>query len=82
MFQDAYLYVKECEKCKLFFGKLQLSTLPLRIVVIDEPFKKLGFDFIRPINSMSSVGHMFILIETNYFNKWVELYLLRKKILK
>ena len=52
MFWDAYLYVKECEKCKLFIGKPQLATPPLRPVVSDEPFKQWGIDFIRPINPM------------------------------
>lgn len=39
MFQDAYVHVKGCEKCQLFSGKPHLAALPLRPVVIDEPFK-------------------------------------------
>lgn len=29
MFRDAYAWVARCEKCKLFIGKPQLTTLPL-----------------------------------------------------
>lgn len=72
MFCDAYIYVKGCEKCQLFSGKPHLATLPLRPVVIDEPFKQWGINFIGPINPHSSANHMYILIATNYFTKWVE----------
>lgn len=72
MFHDAYTYVKECEKCQLFSGKPHLVALPLRPVVVDEPFKQWGIDFIGLINPHSSAGHMYILIATNYFTKWVE----------
>ena len=38
MFKDAYKFVKNCEKCQLFTGHPQLIALPLRLVVINEPF--------------------------------------------
>ena len=72
MFKDAYKYVKDCEKCQLFTRRPQLATLPLRPVVIDEPFKQWGIDFIGPLNPPSSARHCYILIATNYFTKWVE----------
>lgn len=72
MFWDAYVHVKGCEKCQLFSGKPHLAALPLRPVVIDEPFKQWGVDFIGPINPHSSAGHMYILIAMDYFTKWVE----------
>ncbi|XP_059067908.1 uncharacterized protein LOC131858629 [Cryptomeria japonica] len=72
MFRDAYIHVKECEKCQLFSGKPHLAALPLRLVVIDEPFKQWGIDFIGPINPHSSAGHVYILTATDYFTKWVE----------
>lgn len=61
-----------CEKFKLFTGKLQLFSLPLRLVVIEAPFHQWGLDFVGPINPPSSQGCSYILIATNYFNKWVE----------
>ena len=72
MFKDANKYVKNCEKCQLFTGHHQLAALPLRPVVIDEPFQQWGIDFIGPLNPPSSVGHSYILTTTNYFTKWVE----------
>ncbi|XP_059067735.1 uncharacterized protein LOC131858500 [Cryptomeria japonica] len=72
MFRDVYNYVKECEKYQLFFGKPHLVALPLRLVVVDEPFKQWGIDFIGPIIPHSSADHMYILKATDYFTKWVE----------
>ncbi|XP_059066677.1 uncharacterized protein LOC131857908 [Cryptomeria japonica] len=51
--------LEECEKCQLFFGKPHLAALPLRLVVVDEPFKKWDIDFIGPINPHSSAGHVY-----------------------
>lgn len=64
--------MENCEKCKLFIGKTQLATLPLRLVVIDEPFKQWELDFIDSLSLISSVAHTHILIATNYFTKWVK----------
>ncbi|XP_057814019.1 uncharacterized protein LOC131027940 [Cryptomeria japonica] len=72
MFRDAYAWVARCEKCKLFTGKPQLVASPLRPVVIEEPFKQWGLDFIGPLNLVSSTGHTHILTAMDYFTKWVE----------
>ncbi|XP_057838834.1 uncharacterized protein LOC131048779 [Cryptomeria japonica] len=52
--------------------KPQLAALPLRPVVVEEPFKKWGLDFIGPLTPSSSAGHTHILTATDYFTKWVE----------
>ena len=72
MFKDSYTYVKNCEKCHLFTGCPQLAMLPLKPIVIDEPFQQWGIDFIGILNPPSSVGHNYILIAMDYFTKWVE----------
>ncbi|XP_057863758.2 uncharacterized protein LOC131071814 [Cryptomeria japonica] len=72
MFKDAYAWVARCEKSRLFIGKPQLAALPLRPVVIEEPFKQWGLDFIGPLNPISNAGHTHILIAIDYFTKWVE----------
>lgn len=72
MFNAAYNWVRNCEKCKLFTGTPQLTTLSLKPVIIEEPFQQWGLDFIGPINPNSSVGHTHILTATYYFTKWVE----------
>ena len=72
MFKYAYNFVKNCEKCQLLTGCPQLAALPLRLVVIEEPFHQWGIDFIGPLSLSSSARHIYILIETDYFTKWVE----------
>lgn len=72
MFKDAYAWVAKCEKCKMFSGRRQLASLPLRPIVIEGPFQQRGLDFIGPINLASSAGHQYIIIATDYFTKWVE----------
>ncbi|XP_059075168.1 uncharacterized protein LOC131875151 [Cryptomeria japonica] len=52
--------------------KPQLAALPLRPVVVEEPFKQWGLDFIAPLTPSSSAGHTHILTTTDYFTKWVE----------
>ncbi|XP_059077951.1 uncharacterized protein LOC131876543 [Cryptomeria japonica] len=78
MFNDSYTWVAKCEKCKLFTGKPQLVALPLRPVVVNEPFKQRGLDFIGPLSLTSSAGHTHILVATDYFTKWVEAIQVRK----
>lgn len=78
MFRDAYKWVANCEKCKLFFGKPKLAALPLRPVVIEDTFKQWVLDFIGPLTPPSSIGHTHILIATVYFTKWVEAFPIKK----
>lgn len=47
-------------------------------MIIDEPFKQWGIDFVGPLNPPSSVGHVYILIATDYFTKWVEAFPTKK----
>lgn len=77
MFKYAYEWVLKCEKCLKFTGKPQLVALPLKPIVIDEPFQQWGLDFIRPINLSSSARHTHILNATNYFTNWVEAILVK-----
>ena len=72
MFRFGYKWVRNCKKCKLFTGKLQLAALPLKPVIIEEPFEQWGLDFIGFINPNSSAGHTHILTATDCFTKWVE----------
>ncbi|XP_059070436.1 uncharacterized protein LOC131860086 [Cryptomeria japonica] len=62
----------------MFTGKPQLAALPLRPIIIDEPFKQWGLDFIGPLSPTFSAGHTHILTATDYFMKWVEPILVRK----
>lgn len=44
--------------------------MPLKPMMIEEPFQKWGLDFISVINTNFSIGHKFILTITNYFTRW------------
>ena len=77
-FEDFFLlahveeWVKKCHSCQYFKGRVQLAMLPLKLVVIEEPFQQWGLDFIGPIHPSSTAGHTHILMATDYFTKWVE----------
>jgi hypothetical protein len=51
--------------------------MPLQPVLLDFPFSKWGLEFIGPINTPSSAGHIFILTTTDYFTKWTKVVPLR-----
>lgn len=72
MFCDAQKWVTKCEACQQFFGRPKLKALPLKPVVIEEPFQKWGLDFIRVLNPNSIAGHTHVLTVTDYFTKWLE----------
>ncbi|KAH9306590.1 hypothetical protein KI387_010994, partial [Taxus chinensis] len=50
---------------------------PIRPVIIDEPFRKWGIDFIGALNPQLSAGHSYILTVMDYFTKWVEAILVK-----
>lgn len=78
MFKYVYKWVGQCDKCKMFKGKPQLVALPLRHVVIEEPFNQWGMDFVGPLNTSSSVVHTHILTAMDYFTKWVKVVPIKK----
>ncbi|XP_059070699.1 uncharacterized protein LOC131860316 [Cryptomeria japonica] len=62
--------------------KPQLATLPLRPVVMEEPFKQWGLDFIGPLTPSSSARHTHNLTAIDYFTKWVEAVPVRRTTLE
>ena len=60
MFKDAEEWVKKCDSCQYFKGKVQLEALPLKPIVIKEPFQQWGLDFIGPIHPPSTTRHTHI----------------------
>ena len=46
--------------------------MPLKPMMVEEPFQQWGLDFIGVINPNSFMGHNFILTTTNYFTRWSE----------
>ena len=50
LFADIYRTVRSCQKCQLFAEKKRLTPLPLLSVLVEEPFRHWGLDFIGEIN--------------------------------
>ncbi|XP_057862524.1 uncharacterized protein LOC131070880 [Cryptomeria japonica] len=72
LFQDAFKWVQKCIHCQQLVGKQKLVVLPLKPVIVEEPFRQWGIDFIGVINPSSSAGHSYVLTAIDYFTKWVE----------
>lgn len=73
LFKDAHIYVRKCEPCQKFLGKLKYAgALPLRPMKVEAPFHQWDIDFIGEITERSSGGYKWILVATDYFTKWVE----------
>ncbi len=71
LFVDVCAFVKACDKCQRFTGKQQLKSLPLRPIVVNEPFQQRVLDFIGEIHPSSSGQQKSILAEMNYFTKLI-----------
>ena len=65
-------WVKRCDSCQYFKGRVQLAKLPLKLVVIEEPFQQWGLNFIGPIHPPSTARNTHILMPTNYFTNLLE----------
>lgn len=46
--------------------------MPLKPMVVEEPFQQWGLNFSGVINPNYSTSHNFILIATDYFTRWFE----------
>ena len=47
-------------------------SLPLKPIIVNDPFQQRGLDFIGEINPASSGQHRWILTTSDFFMKWVE----------
>jgi hypothetical protein len=61
-------------------GKQHLVAIPLQLVIPKEPFQQWGLDFIKEFKENSSNGFKWILIGTDYFNRWVEAIPMKREI--
>lgn len=72
LFKDAHAWARKCKQCVLFARKERLVALPLHPILVDQPFLKLGIDFVAPINPNSNVGNRWIFTATDNFTRWKE----------
>lgn len=72
LFNGSHSLVKSCKEFQFFTGRRKNFAMPLKPIVLNEPFSQWGLEFIRMINPMSIVGHKWILTAKNYFTRWIE----------
>jgi hypothetical protein len=78
MLEDCFEYYKGCQDCQKFGNIQRVPALALNPIIKPWPFRGWGTDLIGQINPPSSKGHKFVLLETDYFTKWVEAIPLKK----
>lgn len=68
---DAVEYVKKCDKYKKHAHNTHMSATDLHPIISLWPFAMWGLDIIGPFPKGSGKKR-FLLVETNYFTKWVK----------
>jgi hypothetical protein len=72
MINDCFKYYKVCESCQKF-GDVQLAPATMLHPIIKPwPFHDWALDFVGQIHPVSSKGHRFVLVATDYITKWTE----------
>ena len=69
---DCCKFMKKCHKCQIYADKIHVPPTLLNIVSSPWLFSMWGVDMIGMIEPKASNGHRFILVEIDYFTKWVE----------
>ncbi|KAM3004437.1 hypothetical protein FF2_034685 [Malus domestica] len=72
MEKDCKAYARGCEECQRHRPLQHMPSMPLNPMVKPWPFKGWAMDFIGQIHPTSSKEHIFIIMATYYFTKWVE----------
>ena len=78
--KDYITYSKGCQQCHKYGSIQRISIVELHSIVNPWSFRGWAMDLIRKIHPVSSKGHSFILVATDYFTKWVEAVPLKKAI--
>jgi hypothetical protein len=72
MIADCFRYYKGYEECQKH-GDVQLApAMSLHPIIKPWPFIGWGLDFIGEIHPLSTKGHCFVIVATDYFTKWTE----------
>jgi hypothetical protein len=72
MLNDCFKYYKGCESCPKF-GNAQLGPVAMLHPIIKSwPFRSWALDFVGQIHIASCKCHRFVLVDMDYFTKWME----------
>jgi hypothetical protein len=78
MLEDCFEYYKGCQDCQRFGNIQRVPASALNPIIKPWTFRGWGIDLIGQINPLSSKGHKFVLLATDFFTKWVEAIPLKK----
>jgi hypothetical protein len=65
IFSETHQYVRACQACQFFTGKQCLHALPLKPIIVEEPFQQWGLDFIDEFKDNSSNEYRWIFTATD-----------------
>jgi hypothetical protein len=82
MLEDCFEYYNGCQDYQKLENIQRVSASALNPIIKPWPFRGWGIDLISQINPLSSKGHKFVLLATDYFTKWVEAIPLKKVTLQ
>ena len=71
MQKDAQEYVKKCDQCRRFFSNIHQPGGVLYSLSSPWPFAQWGLDIVGPFPKAMG-NRRWLLVETDYFTKWVE----------
>jgi hypothetical protein len=72
MLEDSFTYYKGCQECQRFGNVQRAPASTMNPITKPWPFRGRGNDLIGQIYPPSSKNHKFILVEIDYFTKWVQ----------
>nr|GEZ10558.1 reverse transcriptase domain-containing protein [Tanacetum cinerariifolium] len=70
IYKDAHEFVKNCDSCQRQGKISQRHEMPQNSIQTCEIFDVWGIDFMGPFSSLR--GNKYILVDVDYFSKWVE----------
>jgi len=66
------VHVRKCHKCQTFADNVNAPPVPLNVLPMPWLFSMWKINVIGAIKPKASNGHLFILVDIDYFTKWVE----------
>ena len=71
--EDVKNWIRQCDTCEAIKIPPVRPWAPLGAKLVGAPLDRLGTDFLGPL-PLTSRGNRFILVVTDYFTKWVEIF--------